>query len=189
MGSQTKELKVGPGNFDVLQVVELPVNQAISLEVQGKGEAVGQIVRRFNLPDAESQPDEILKIDVNYDVTQVAVNDLVKVSVAVAFNPPIPMEAGMTVLDISVPTGFAAVNESIAKVMEQEKRIKRYDISGRKVIFYIENMLPGDKVAFSFDVKAMYPVKAKGVTSQAYSYYKPEISGETLGRDMVVVGK
>jgi len=32
----------------------------------------------------------------------------------------------------------------------------------------------------------MYPVKAKGVSSQAYSYYKPEIRGETLGQGMVV---
>ncbi|TET74586.1 MAG: hypothetical protein E3J42_04905 [Dehalococcoidia bacterium] len=49
-----------------------------------------------------------------------------------------------------------------------------------------ENMLPGDVVSFSFDVKAMYPVKTKGVSSQAYSYYKPEIRGETLGQAMVV---
>jgi hypothetical protein len=47
-------------------------------------------------------------------------------------------------------------------------------------------MMPGDRVAFSFYVMAQYPVKAKAVASQAYSYYKPEIWGETLGEDMVV---
>jgi hypothetical protein len=47
-------------------------------------------------------------------------------------------------------------------------------------------MKPGDKLAFSFKVKALYPVKAKGVTSQAYSYYKPEIRGETLSKDITV---
>jgi CD109 antigen len=117
----------------------------------------------------------------------VAVNDLVKVSVELAFNPPVPMEAGMTVLDVSVPTGFAPLRESIAGAIEKEGRIKRYDIAGRKAIFYIENMLPGDRLSFSFEVKAMYPVRAKGVSSRAYSYYKPEISGETLSRDMVVL--
>jgi hypothetical protein len=35
-------------------------------------------------------------------------------------------------------------------------------------------------------VKALYPVKAKGVVSQAYSYYKPEIRGETLGKEVTV---
>ena len=121
-----------------------------------------------------------------YDTTQVEVNDLVTVSVELEFNPPIPMEAGMIVLDISVPTGFEAVTESIAEAVEKEGRMKRYEVAGRKVIFYIENMLPGDSISFSFQVKARYPVKAKGVSSQAYSYYKPELKGETLSEDITV---
>ena len=52
----------------------------------------------------------------------------------------------MVVVDISVPTGFAAVDESLAKLLEQHK-IKRYDVAGRKVIVYIEDMDPGDTVS------------------------------------------
>jgi CD109 antigen len=182
---EKNDLKITQDNFDVLQVVEVPVNEEVMISVEGRGEAIAQVVKRFNLPEAE-QGDEILKIDVDYDTTQVEVNDLVEVSVELEFAPPIPMEAGMVVLDVSVPTGFAAVRESIAEVVEKDEKIKRYEVAGRKVIFYIENMLPGDVVAFSFNVKAMYPVKAKGVSSQAYSYYKPEIRGETLGQAMVV---
>ncbi len=48
-------------------------------------------------------------------------------------------------------------------------------------------MLPGDKLSFSFDVKAMYPVKAKGTSSRAYAYYNPEIKGEVLSQGIVVV--
>jgi len=184
-GGQKKLLTVTQDNFDVLQVVEVPVNEEVKISVEGKGEAIAQVVERFNLPEAE-RGDEILKIDVDYNTTQVEVNDLVEVSVELEFAPPIPMEAGMVVLDVSVPTGFAPVRESIAEVVEKDEKIKRYEVAGRKVIFYIENMLPGDVVAFSFNVKAMYPVKAKGVSSQAYSYYKPEIRGETLGQAMVV---
>ena len=182
---EENELKITQDNFDVLQVVEVPVDEQVMISVEGRGEAIAQVVERFNLPEAELG-DEILKIDVDYDTTQVEVNDLVEVSVELEFDPPIPMEAGMVVLDVSVPTGFDAVRESIAEVVEKDEKIKRYEVAGRKVIFYIENMLPGDIVAFSFNVKAMYPVKAKGVSSQAYSYYKPEIRGETLGQAMVV---
>ena len=185
-GGRTNLLRVTPDNFDVLQVVEVPIDEQVRLSVKGKGDAIAQVVRRFNLPEA-GEVEEILKVSVNYDVTQVAVDDLVKVSVELAFNPPVAMEAGMTVLDVSVPTGFAPLRESIAGAIEKEGRIKRYDIAGRKVIFYIENLLAGDRLSFSFQVKAMYPVSAKGVSSRAYSYYKPEISGETLSRDMVVL--
>jgi hypothetical protein len=32
----------------------------------------------------------------------------------------------------------------------------------------------------------MFPVKAKGVTSLVYSYYQPDIRGETLGEEVTV---
>jgi CD109 antigen len=188
-GSDVKTVKINTANYDVLQIVELPLDANTTISARGKGEAIGQIVQRYNLPQSDQTPQDVLKIDVNYDSTQVAVNDLVKVSVDVTFNPPTPVEAGMTVLDISVPTGFSAVKDSIDRVVAQQPIIKRYDISGRKVIFYIDNMQPGDKISFNFMVQALYPVKAKGVVSQAYSYYQPQITAEFLGKDITVISR
>ncbi len=179
------EKRITTENFDVLQIVEVPINDRVEITTRGEGEAIAQVVRRFNLPQAEAGED-IIRIDVDYDTTEVEVNDLVTVSVELEFNPPQPMEAGMIVLDISVPTGFTPIMDSIAAVVDGEDKIKRYEVAGRKVIFYIENMLAGDSLAFSFEVQAMFPVKAKGVTSQAYSYYQPEIRGETLGEEVTV---
>ncbi len=180
-----EEIRVNTQNFDVLQMIELPIDEEIEISVRGEGEVVAQVVRRFNVPEAEPG-DEIITVSVDYDTTEVEVNDLVTVSVDLGFEPPIPMEAGMIVLDVSVPTGFEAVTDSIAEVVAAEARLKRYELASRKVIFYIENMLPGDSISFSFEVKATYPVKAKGVSSQAYSYYKPEIKGETLSEEITV---
>jgi CD109 antigen len=184
-GGEETHLSINRDNFDVLQIVAVPVNEGVEITVDGKGEAITQVVKRFNLPDTEER-DEILKLEVEYDTTEVEVNDLVRVSVDLEFAPPIYMEAGMVVADISVPTGFAPVRESIQGVVEGQEKVKRYDIAGRKVIFYVENLLPGDSIAFSFHVRAMYPVRAKGVTSEAYSYYKPEIRGEVLGEAVTV---
>ena len=185
--SGTTNLSLTQENFDVLQIVEVPVNDVIEIKTEGKGEAIAQVVKRFNLPQAGTTEEDILKIAVSYDATEVAVNDQITVAVHLSFNPPEPMEAGMTVLDISIPTGFAPVTETIAELVEQNEHFKRYEIAGRKVIFYIENLLPGDTLDFSFKAIAMYPVKAKGVSSQAYAYYQPEITGETLGSDITVV--
>jgi CD109 antigen len=184
-GDEEKQLRIRQDNFDVLQIVEVPVNEEITIDVEGRGEAIAQVLERFNLPQAE-EGEQILKIDVDYDTTQVEVNDLVEVSVRLEYNPPLPMKAEMIVLDVSVPTGFAAVKESVAKVIDSNDQIKRYEIAGRKVIFYIEDMMPGDEISFSFDVKALYPVTAKGVASQAYSYYNPDIKAETLSAGIVV---
>jgi CD109 antigen len=182
----TKQISVNSKNYDVLQIVEVPVNDILKISVSGQGQAIGQLVSRYNVPAVTQDQTPILKVDVNYDSTQVAVNDQVNVNVTLAFNPPKYVEAGMTVVDVSVPTGFEPVVDSIQAALKANAKIKRYDIAARKVIFYIDNLLPGDKINFTFKVKALYPVKAKGVTSQAYSYYTPEISATSLSPDMTI---
>ncbi len=185
-GDFLKKVRITGENFDVLQVVEVAPGRKVEVSAQGKGDAVGQVVSRFNVPAATEIRDQIMKVNVDYDVTEVSVNDLVNVLVNLEFNPPEPIEAGMVVVDVSVPTGFVPVAATIDESVGNEKRLKRYDIAGRKIIFYVDSMKPGDKISFRFQVQALYPVKAKGVASQAYSYYKPEIRGETLGRDVTV---
>jgi CD109 antigen len=185
-GEFQKKLRITAQNFDVLQIVEVTPGRPVEVGAQGKGDVIGQVVTRFNEPAATEIQDQIMKMDVDYDVTEVSVNDLVNVSVGLEFRPPEPMEAGMVVVDVSVPTGFAPVAATIAEALIKEPRLKRYDIAGRKVIFYVENMKPGDRVSFRFQVQAQYPVKARGVASQVYSYYQPEIRGETLGADVTV---
>jgi CD109 antigen len=185
-GEEKHELNITQENFDVLQIVQVPVNEEITINVNGEGEAIAQVVTRYNMPEVDEVEDPMLTVEVDYDATEVEVNDIVTVSAEIAFNPPIEMEAGMVVVDISIPTGFVPVTDTIASIVDGDPNMKRYEIAGRKVIFYIENLFPGDKVSFSFDVQAQYPVKAKGTSSMVYSYYKPEISGESLSEGIVV---
>jgi CD109 antigen len=186
-GDVSKEVQITPDNFDVMQVVEVAAGGEVQVEAQGKGQAVVQGVRRYNLP----QPEEALNvfdISVDYDTAQVDINDIVGVDVSVTFNPPEPMKAGMVVLDVSVPTGFAPVSESLDSLVQNEPKIKRYDVAGRKVILYIEDMDPGDTISFSFQVQALYPVRGKGAASEAYSYYTPQWKGETISEGLTVRG-
>lgn len=185
---QKKQLSLNRENYDVLQIIELPLDSQVKVTSEGKGQAIMQLVKRYNVLSDMPAQDETIKISVDYNTDQVQVNDLVTVRVGVSYNPPIYMEAGMVVLDISVPTGFAPLTESIDKVVKGNPVFKRYDIAGRKVIFYLENLKPGDKVNFTFQVKALYPVRAEGVSSKVYSYYNPQISAEVLGKGISVRG-
>ena len=141
-GDVTKEVKISPGQLRCDPGGGGPGGRRRSkLSAKGKGEAVVQGVLRYNVPQAEKTA-SVFDIKVDYNTGQVAVNDLIDIKASVTFNPPEPIKAGMVVVDISVPTGFAAVDESLAKLLEQHK-IKRYDVAGRKVIVYIEDMEPG----------------------------------------------
>ena len=180
-----KELRVSPDNADVLQLVDLPVGQRVTVEVKGKGQVVLQAVRRFNLPQPEPQK-PAFQIDVHYGAEQVAVNDLLDIRATVRFTPPQPMKAGMVVVDVAVPTGFAPETATVEAAVKKDARIKRFDVAGRKVVFYIEDMAPGDEVQIAFQARALYPVRAQAVASQAYAYYRPELKGESLGGAVAV---
>jgi len=181
-----KKLTINKDNFDVLQVVDVPVGQSVDVRVEGKGQAVLQVVRRYNVLPQPGAGDEVFDLDMKYSADKVEVNDLITISASVTFNPPKPVKAGMVVLDVSVPTGFNAVRESLERVVQNSAKVKRFDVAGRKVILYIEDMTPGEKLSFQFQARALYPVKAKAVSSQAYSYYRPEWSGQSQSVDVVV---
>lgn len=185
-----RQININQSNYDVLQIIELPINQLVEINVTGSGDAIGQLVKRFNEPEASHEPAaQMLAIDIDYDATTVEVNDTINISVTLAFNPLPSLEvseAGMIIADISIPTGFEAITDSLQTIVSNMDNIKRYEIAGRKVIFYIENMKPGEIIDFNFQVKALYPVKAMGVVSTAYSYYKPDIRGESLGESVTI---
>ena len=90
--------------------------------------------------------DSIFKFDVKYSADQVTTNDLLDITATVRFTPPTPVQAGMVVLDIAVPTGFAPETATIESLVKRTAKIKRWDIAGRKVIFYIQDLAPDESV-------------------------------------------
>ena len=187
-GSWSKQVEVTGANADVVQIVDAPIGGELRISAEGSGEVVAQVVRRFNRPAVELQPVEMFTIDVGYSADHIEVDDTITVSAVVRFTPPTPIEAGMVVLDISVPTGFAPVTETIARLVDDNPKVRRYEVAGRKVILYIEDMAPEESIRLDFDAVARYPVRAQPVTSQVYSYYNPQWRGETLGQSVIVEG-
>ena len=187
-GDWSKTVDVNESNFDVVQILDVPVGANLELSAEGAGKVVAQVVRRFNRPEVDPQANEMFTIDVGYSAQDIEVDDLLEVTVAVRFTPTDPIAAGMVVLDVSVPTGFAPVAATIEALVDEHPKLKRYDVAGRKVILYIDDMAPGESLQLVFDAVARYPVRAQPVTSQVYSYYNPEWRGETLGQSVTVTG-
>ena len=185
-GEWEKTVSINQTNADVVQTLVLPVGDPIRLSARGKGEVIAQVVQRFSRSEVDDQPVEMFQIDVGYSADRIEVNDRIMVTADVRFTPPINIGAGMVVLDISVPTGFAPVAETIEALVEGSTKVKRYDIAGRKIVLYVEDMLPGEELSLEFEAVALYPVKAQPVASQVYSYYNPRWRGETLGQSVTV---
>ena len=189
-GDWSRQVAVNAPNADVVQIVELPDGADLQISAAGSGRVVAQVVQRFNLPEVSRRTVEMFQIDVEYSADHVAVDDVIEITARFAYTPPqsigIAPDAGMVVLDVAVPTGFAPVTGTVAALVDDNARVKRYEIAGRKVILYLENLRPRDAVELRFDARAQYPVRARPVVSEAYSYYTPHWRGETLGSGVLV---
>ncbi len=183
-GETVHAFTVNKENFDVLQSLELPPAEEITLKMTGTGTVMYQAVHGYNIP-AQSEPignDMILK--VTYSSEHVAVDDIVDVNVTVDYMG-FQKETGMAIVDVSIPTGFGIVQDSIEKVKSMEI-IKRVEQAGRKMIFYIDHFTSGETLEFSFQVNALFPVKADGGIHSAYLYYNAEKRAETGGTKIQV---
>ncbi len=188
-GSWAHHVTINSSNAEVVQIVDVPCCGNLHVAASGTGQVVAQVVHRFNLPEVERAGIEMFQIDVDYSTEHVEVDDTIEVTANLMFTPPGPGDAGMIVLDVAVPTGFAPAAETVQALVIDRPQIKRYEIAGRKVILYIEDLQPGEPMQVRFDARALYPVRAQPVTSEVYSYYNPHWRGETLGSSVVVTGK
>ncbi len=186
-GSALTTIEITEANFDVLQIAEIPLDsQDLELRMTGDGKVMFQLVKRFNVPgEVIINPEFIL--DVEYNTTSAEVNDIVDV-LARAVYTGFYNSTGMLILDIAVPTGFLPVQETLDQVVETGLAT-RVEVAGRKVIFYIDDLERGEELEIGFSIVALFPVKAKGGTSKAYSYYKPEVRTEAKGQNFEVGGE
>ncbi len=184
-------IRITPSNYDVVQIIELPENSSnVTLELSGEGEVNYQLVRRFNVilpPQIEHQE---IELEVDYDSTDVGVNDEVTVDVSLKYNGMqgvrgMVESSGMMIVDIAVPTGFSPVSSSLEELKEDDV-ITRYEIAGRKVILYVDEMEAGEQLLFNLKMKALFPVKAMVQHSSAYSYYNPQVRAEVKGMNVSV---
>ena len=184
-GSTVKEIGIDAGNFDVLQTIRVPDGtQEVELVLAGTGEVGYQLVKRFNVILPEIAPISDLQLNVTYDATDVAVDDVITVQTLVTYTGAAE-STGMMIVDVAVPTGFTPVVESLDALVAGGT-ITRYEIAGRKVIVYVLDLPRGVELSFELEMRALFPVKAIVPDSRAYSYYDPEVCAGARGGEIVV---
>ncbi len=183
-GDTLAQFDVNSANFDVLQTAELPLESGVEISAVGSGQVRFQLVRQFNVLLQDDSVEKDMTLDVVYDATHVEVDDLVNVTATVRYIG-LRDSTGMMIVDVGVPTGFATVGESLDAVLA-EGLITRYEVAGRKVIFYLDGLERGEQRTLRFQVKARFPVRATIPDSQAYSYYEPAVRAEASGSEITV---
>lgn len=183
---QTQEITIDEANADVVHLVTFdrgfsPSGEnRVQIEVEGGGNLMYQVTTRYYLPwdkvPPTSEEDELLTIDLDYDRTQLAVNDEVTVNVGVRLNREGVVK--MALIDLGLPPGFAVLTEDLSRLVEQGV-IARYELTGRQIIIYLEDFSSASPLRFSYRLQARFPMRAQTPPSSAYDYYNP---GQTTVR-------
>jgi uncharacterized protein YfaS (alpha-2-macroglobulin family) len=134
-----------------------------------------QVTTSYYLPWDRVPPspkaEEAISIDVRYDRTTMAVNDEVTVHVDVQLNREGVVRNAL--IDLGVPPGFSVQSEDLSELVREE-RIARYELTGRQIIIYLEDFSSEAPLAFSYRLRARFPMRAQSPPSSAYDYYNPE---------------
>ncbi|MBN2589931.1 MAG: hypothetical protein JXA96_08705 [Sedimentisphaerales bacterium] len=173
---------VNQDNSDVMQLIDLKEytekgNNNIELAFEGEGSLLYQVVGRYYMPypKEELQREEPMNIDVNYDRTQLAADDIINVTATVTNNRA--GKAKMIIVDLGLPPGFTLIPENLNKLTEQGV-IEKYSTTGRQIIIYLREVDHAKPVKIEYQLLAKYPLKAKTPKSVVYEYYNPDIRVE-----------
>ena len=181
-----ESLLVNEANFDVLHSFELPLERdGLRLRAAGDGSVGFQVARKYNIPDMMLPPPLDMEIAVDYDSEGIEVDDILDARVRVVYTGN-KENTGMVIADIGVPTGFTALRSSLNALVEDEV-VSRVDVAGRSVILYIDSLARGEPVEFTFQMRALYPVRSRGPVSHVYEYYDSEVQAYHCHLPVVVL--
>ncbi|MCD6352118.1 MAG: type II secretion system protein GspG [Armatimonadetes bacterium] len=189
-GRSAAELQITEDNADVLQMVDCrrfaqEGKNTIELALDGEGSMLYQVVAKYWLPwkAVVEPPRELLKLGVRYDRTKLEVNDTVTATATIENKAP--GRTSMIVVDLGIPPGFSVETGDLAELVDQGV-IDKYNLTGRQIIVYLEELGPGAKVTFEYRLRAKYPLRAKAPACEAYEYYNPDNRAEAQPRQIVV---
>jgi len=203
-GGQVQTLSIDPENFDVVQLVSFddvsPGGQnQVMIEVDGKGELMYQISGAYYLPwvdaiaQGETGEDELVSIKVDYDRTELHVDDTVQVDVRVELYKD--GRAEWALIDLGIPPGFSVKTEDLSALVNRYQdvpedyglpTVERFELTGRQVLVYIGGLSHGNPLSFSYRLQAKFPIVAQTPASSVYDYYNPDVNGEQAPIAIVV---
>ena len=178
-GKEAASFRITQADYEVVRQVDAKNliqsgKNAVGITLKGKGSGLYQIVARYYLPWSLVKPaaEELLNIEVSYDRTKLAMDDIITASVRVVNNDP--RAANMVVIDLGLPPGFSLMTEDFDKLVES-KVIQKYTVAARQIIVYLDKLASRKPLEFSYRLRAKFPIKAATPASSVYRYYNPEI--------------
>lgn len=190
-GKEVAREVFNPDNSDVMRLIDLGVvasgKHRVEIAPAGKANVMYQIVGRCSVPWRRPEPSaEPLAIELRYDRSRLAVDDVLSADVEVVYRPAKP--TFMVIVELGIPPGFELIPDLIEGLVESGT-IKRYTAAGQMLTLYVGEMSQERKLAFRYQMRAKYPVKVQSPRSLAYEYYTPDSRAVQMPQPLEVVAR
>jgi uncharacterized protein YfaS (alpha-2-macroglobulin family) len=183
-GKPVEKLALTPENNDLLHQfvfkgIDSQKASTVEIQFEGKGGLAYQVVGSYFLPWDQKPAGEPLSIDVAYDRTQLAQDDIATAIATVRNN--LDKTANMVMVDLGIPPGFDLLSEDLQAYQEKSVSLKsghlsKFSLTATQAILYFDSFASGDTVTIKFRLRAKYPIRARTFKSRVYEYYDPEVS-------------
>jgi hypothetical protein len=99
-------------------------------------------------------------------------------------------------IDLGIPPGFSVKSEDLNALVARFDdvpedyafpTIERYELTGRQILVYIGGLSSEHELSFSYRMQAKFPLIAQTPASSAYDYYNPDVNGEQVPVEIIVV--
>ncbi len=154
-------------------------SNTVEIRFEGKGGLAYQVVGSYYLPWDQKPANEALSIDVAYDRTHLAQDDIATATATVKNN--LPKSANMVMLDLGIPPGFDLLSEDLQTLVEKTAgqkagRLEKFSLTATQAILYFNSIGAGGTATVHFRLRAKYPIRARTFRSRVYEYYDPDVS-------------
>jgi len=186
-GSKVASLEIDKENSDLLHQFALPGitdrdDNEVELRFHGEGGMAYQIDGRYFVPWQTGGAREPLAIEVRYDRTRLAQDELVTAAATIRNNTT--STANMVMVDLGIPPGFELMSDDLQTLVEKTSgaksgRLEKFSLTATQAILYFNSIASGDSFEVRFRLRAKYPIRANGFASRVYEYYDPSVSAVT----------
>jgi len=183
-GQPAERLGLTPENNDlphqfVFKGIDSKGPNTVEIRFEGKGGLAYQVVGRYFLPWDEKPANEPLSIEVAYDRTHLAQDDIALATATIKNH--LPQAANMVMVDLGIPPGFDLLREDLQTYQEKSAgrksgRLEKFSLTATQAILYFNSFAPGETVGLPFRLRAKYPIRARTFQSRVYEYYDPAVN-------------
>jgi A-macroglobulin TED domain/Alpha-2-macroglobulin family/A-macroglobulin receptor binding domain/MG2 domain/Carboxypeptidase regulatory-like domain/Alpha-2-macroglobulin bait region domain len=196
-GKPVETLRLSTENNDLLHQfvfknIDAQKPNTVRLKFDGTGSLAYQIVGRYFTPWEEKPVTEPLSIDVAYDRTKLAQNDIATEKVTIRNN--LDKTANMVMVDLGIPPGFDLLSEDLQALQEKPLenkagRLEKFSLTATQAILYFDGLSAKQTTTFSVRLRAKYPIRAHTFQSRVYEYYDPAVNATARPVSLEVRGR